>query len=221
MSISRRTVLGAVAASAVAGCLSGGANDDSSGGSGDDQSGGPGDDTSGGLGGDSQGGDGDSGDTSLAGSCESVFGDTMERYDTGDRGMVASFSYPMGGEVVFERSDDVDHVTGIGYGRGETSPLQDLTVSERGPLSSTGDATEAYAFDDDYESGTVTTYGGQERPAAIRRTEDESVTYVVRVEEPDGFYEFSATTAVGEGEPCLDAYESVTRRVAESFEPVA
>lgn len=144
----------------------------------------------------------------------------MARYDPGDRGMVATFSYPMGGEVVFEQSDDVDHVTAFGYGQGEVSPLQDLTVSERGPLGSTGDATEAYAFDDAYESGTVTTYGGQERPAAIKRTEGESVTYVVRVEEADGFYEFSVTTAVGEGEPCMDAYEWVSRAVAESFEPV-
>lgn len=204
----------------MAGCLSNGSTDDSSGGSTDDSSDGPGDDSSDGLGDDSTGSDGDSGDTALAGSCEAAFGDTMTRYDTGDRGMVATFSYPMGGEVVFEQSDDVDHLTAIGYGQGEVSPLHDLTVSERGPLSSTGDATEAYAFDDDYESGTVTTYGGQERKAAIKRTEDESVTYVVRVEEPDGFYEFSVTTAVGEGDPCMDAYESVSRAVTESFEPV-
>jgi hypothetical protein len=47
------------------------------------------------------------------------------------------------------------------------------------------------------------------------------VTYIVRIEETDGFYEFSVQTAVGEGEPCPATYESVTRWVTESFEPVA
>jgi hypothetical protein len=204
----------------MAGCLSGGGNDDPADGDGADSSDEPGDDPNGGPGDDSNGGDGDSGDTAPAGSCESLFGDTMERYDPGDRGMIATFSYPMGGDILFEQSDGGDHLTSVGYGQGEVSPLQDLTVSERGPLGSTGNATEAYAFNDEYENGTVSTYGGEERPAAIRRSDDESVTILFRVEEPDGFYEFSVQTAVGEGEPCPDTYESITRAVAESFEPI-
>lgn len=218
MELSRRHVLGLLAASAVAGCSGGGpgdSNDDGDTGgsttvSGQEPGGGlPADDSN------------DSGETALSGSCASLFGDTLATYDTSDRGMIATFSYPMGGEVLFEQSDDVDHRTSFGYGRGDISALHDLTVTERGPIGDTGDATEAYAFSEDYESGTVTTFGGQERPAAIRRTDDTSVTYIFRVEGPDGFYEFSIQTAVGEGDPCPETYESVTRRVAESFEPLA
>jgi hypothetical protein len=31
---------------------------------------------------------------------------------------------------------------------------------------------------------------------------------------------FDVTAGTGEGDPCLDTYESVARRVTESFEPV-
>jgi hypothetical protein len=209
MEVPRRKVLWVLGAGALAGCSSG----EPSAAQSPDPTSDPTDEPS--------GSDDDSGSTAPSGSCASLFGDTMGPYDTSGRGMVATFSYPMGGEILFEQSNDGDHLTSVGYGRGEMSPLHDLTVSERGPLGSTGDATEAYSFDDDYESGTVTTYGGQERPTAIRRTEDESVTYVFRVEEDDGFYEFSVKTAVGEGDPCPEPYESVTRQIAESFEPVA
>jgi hypothetical protein len=47
------------------------------------------------------------------------------------------------------------------------------------------------------------------------------VVYIVRVDGPDGFYEFSAQTSAGEGDPCPETYDSVTRQVIESFEPVA
>lgn len=169
-------------------------------------------------------GSGDAGaDTSLEGSCESAFGDTMERYETGDRGLFATFSYPMGGEVTLEQDDDVARGTGIGYGRGEMSPLHSITVFERGPTGEPLDATEAYEFDDRYESGTVTTLGGRDRPVAILRRDDPAVSYVFHAQGPDGVYVFDVTTAPGEaeGEGCLETYESVTRRVAESFETLA
>jgi hypothetical protein len=207
MDFSRRELLGLVAAGVVAGCSSGEP-------SGDAETvtapppGGPADNGS------------DDAGTSLAGSCASNFGDTLQPYDVGDRDMIATFSYPMGGEITTEQDNPNSHVTGFGYGRGEVSALHTLTVSETGPTGEPPDATEAYEFDDRFEDGTVGTYGGQQRPVAIRRTGDSSVTYIFHVDSPDGVYVFSVQTAVGAGEPCPDAYESVTRRVAASFEPV-
>ncbi|MDS0282472.1 hypothetical protein [Haloarcula onubensis] len=206
MDFSRRELLGLVAVSALAGCSSG---DDGDSGDGPTETTGTPPATA----------DGSAG-TSLAGSCASNFGDTLQPYDVGDRGMVAAFGYPMGGEVTSEQDEDDSHVTGFGYGRGDVSPLHTMTVSETGPTGEPADATEAYSFDDRFESGTVTTYDGRERPVAIRRA-DESVTYIVHVERSDGVYVFSVQTSAGEGEPCPDVYESVTRRVTGSFEPVA
>ncbi|WP_254272218.1 hypothetical protein [Haloarcula marina] len=163
----------------------------------------------------------DSGETSLAGSCASAFGDTMQRYDVGDREMVATFSYPMGGEVTLEQDDAVAHGTVIAYGEGDLSPLHSITVFERGPTGEPLDATEAYEFDDQSESGTITTYGGQERPVVIRRRDDPAVSYIFHADGPDGVYVFDVTTAADEAAGCLETYESVTRRVAESFEPLA
>lgn len=220
MNFSRRDVLGLLAVGALAGC-SGSEPDSSDGGSGNA---GPtatpsGQDTEGGL--PDDGADDGSG-TSLAGSCASNFGDTLQPYDVRGRDMIATFSYPMGGEITFEQDNPDDHVTAFGYGRGEISALHTITVAESGPSGTAADATEAMAFDDSFEGGTVTTLGGQELPTAIRRTEDKSVTYIFNIERSDGVYSFSVETAVGnEGEPCLDTYESVTRWVAESFEPVA
>lgn len=208
MDFSRRELLGLVAVSALAGC-SGGDGDDSGSGNTETTDTSPGGATP-----------SDGAGTSLAGSCASNFGDTLQPYDASGRGMVATFAYPMGGEVTTEQDEDDSHVTGVGYGRGDISPLHTMTVSETGPTGEPVDATEAYAFDDRFESGTVTTYDGQERPAAIRRLE-ESVTYIFHVERSDGVYVFSVQTSAGEGEPCPDTYESVTRSVAESFEPVA
>jgi hypothetical protein len=163
--------------------------------------------------------DGDSGD---AQSCASLFGDAMETYDTGDRGMIATFSYPAGGEILTEQdvAEADEHGTGIGYGRGEISSLHDLTVFEHGPTGEPVDPKESYAFDDRFEGTTVTTYDGGTRPAVVRRLDD-SVTYIFHVERPDGVYVFDVTAGTGEGDPCLDTYESVARRVTESFEPVA
>ena len=212
MDFSRRELLGLVAVGALAGC-SGGDGGDS--GDGDtDATATPPDAAT--LDGSADGSAG----TSLAGSCASNFGDTLQPYDTGDRGMVATFAYPMGGEVTTEQDEGDSHVTGFGYGRGDISPLHTMTVSERGPTGDPVDATEAYGFDDRFESGTVTTYDGQERPVAIRRLE-ESVTYIVHVERADGVYVFSVQVSAGEADPCPEVYDSVARRVAASFEPVA
>ena len=220
MNFSRRDVLGLLAVGALAGC-SGSEPNSGDGGSGSQDA------TATPLGQSSDGGLPDEGSdagstTSPADSCASLFGDTLQRYDAGDRGLIATFSYPMGGTVTFAQDTPDNHVTAVGYGQGDISPLHTLTVSETGPSGTPADATEAMAFDDRFEAGTVTTYGGQELPAAIRRIEDTSVTYVFNVDRSDGVYSFSIETAVGnEGEPCLETYDSVTRRVAESFEPVA
>jgi hypothetical protein len=211
MDISRREVLGLVAVSAVAGCSGGDSGEGDADSDTDDTQ------TTNGLPGTTR--DGTAG-TSPAGSCESNFGDTLQRYEPDIDGTIATFGYPMGGTVTTEQSISVGYVIGLGYGRGDISPLHTMTVSQRGPSNDTGDATEAYSFSDEYVEGTVTTYGGQERPASIRRT-DESVTYIVRVDGPDGFYEFSVQTSAGEGEPCPAVYESISRRVIESFEPIA
>jgi hypothetical protein len=208
MDFSRRELLGLVALGALAGCSSGDGGDSEAGNTEPTATptmGGPSDDSAG---------------TSLAGSCASNFGDTLQAYDASGRGMVATFAYPMGGEVTTEQDEDDSHVTGLGYGRGDISPLHTMTVSETGPTGEPADATEAYEFDDRFESGTVTTFDGQERPAAIRRLED-SVTYIFHVGRSDGVYVFSVQTSAGEADPCPDVYDSVSRRVAESFEPVA
>lgn len=209
MYATRREMLGLVAVGAIAGCSGGDATGDSDG----SPSESPGSD---GLGGDAD----DTAGTSLAGSCASNFGDTLTRYDPGTRDMVATFGYPIGGDVTTEQDESDGYVTGIGYGRGEISPMHTMTVSEFGPFNDTGDATEVYAFSDEYDTGSVTTYGGQVRPAAILRRDD-SVTYLVRVDGPDGFYEFAAGAGAGEGEPCPETYDSIAGRVIESFEPVA
>jgi len=209
MDFSRRELLGLVAVGALAGCSGGDGSDGGDSGAGATPDGSTAD-----------GGSGDNTGTSPTGFCASNFGDTLQSYDPSDRGMVATFGYPMGGEVTTEQDEGDSHVTGFGYGRGDLSPLHTMTVSERGPTGDPVDATEAYAFDERFEGGTVTTYDGQERPAAIRRLE-ESVTYIFHVERSDGVYVFSVQTSAGEAEPCPDSYESATRRVAESFEPVA
>jgi len=154
-------------------------------------------------------------------SCTTLFGDTMETYDSSDREMVATFTYPAGGEILTEQDvpEADEHGTGIGYGRGEISSLHDLTVFEHGPTGEPVDARESYAFDDRFEGTTVTTYDDTTRPAVVRRLDD-SVTFIFHVERPDGVYVFDVTASAGEGEPCLDTYESVARRVTESFEPV-
>jgi len=212
MDFSRRELLGLVALGALAGCASGEGGDGESGDTGTaaTPAGGP---TADGT------ADGSAG-TSLAGSCASNFGDTLQPYDASGRGMVATFAYPMGGEVTTEQDEDDSHVTGFGYGRGEISPLHTMTVSETGPTGEPADATEAYSFDDRFESGTVTTFDGQERPAAIRRLDD-SVTYIFHVERGDDVYVFSVQVSAGEADPCPGVYDSVARRVTESFEPVA
>jgi len=212
MDFSRRELLGLVALGTLAGCSSGDSGGSEPGNT--ETTATPTDSpTLGGL------TDGSAG-TSLAGSCASNFGDTLQPYDASGRGMVATFAYPMGGKVTTEQDEDDSHVTGFGYGRGEISPLHTMTVSEMGPTGEPADATEAYAFDSRFESGTVTTFGGQERPAAIRRLE-ESVTYIVHVERDDGVYVFSVQVSAGEADPCPDVYDSVARRVVASFEPVA
>ena len=212
MDFSRRELLGLVAIGALAGCASGEGGDNESGNT-ETAATPPGGPTADGT------ADGSAG-TSLAGSCASNFGDTLQSYDASGRGMVAAFGYPMGGSVTTEQDEDDSHVTGFAYGRGEISPLHTMTVSETGPTGEPTDATEAYSFDSRFESGTVTTFGGQERPAAIRRLDD-SVTYIVHVERGDGVYVFSVQTSAGEAEPCPDTYDAVARRVTESFEPVA
>lgn len=217
MDVSRRAVLGLVAASAVAGCSGSGGGD---GGGNDEDTDtlpgqGDGDGSDGGT-----GDDGDNGETSPKGSCGSLFGDTLQQYDTGDRGMIATFSYPMGGEQSFEQSDDRQHLTTFGYGRGEVSSLHGLLVGEAGPLGGPDTAPAAYEQETDAETASVTTYGGQTVPAHVRR-EPDSVTYLVRVEGPDGTYELSALAEANEGEPCPEVYDAVARRVIESFEPVA
>jgi hypothetical protein len=219
MVTSRRAVLGSIAAGAVAGCLGGGNGD---GGDGGGENGDGRTTTQSGLGGD--GGPGsatdDSDETSPAGSCGSVYGDTLQAYDTGDRGMVATFSYPMGGDVTFEQSDDTGHLTSLGYGRGEISSLHSLVVGETGPLGGPDTAPGAYEYEEDTETATVTTYGGQTVPAHVRPRSD-SVTYLVRVEGPDGTYELTAQAHAGEADPCPDVYDTIARQVIESFEPVA
>lgn len=212
MNCSRRELIGLMAIGALAGCTGsgpGGSGDDSEGDGQDD-----GEDLPGGSGGDND-------ETSLAGSCASAFGDTMERYDVGSRNLLATFSYPMGGEIISEQDDSVARGTSIGYGEGELSSLHSVTIFERGPTSEPLDATVAYEFDDRMESGTVTTFGGQERPVAIFRRDDPAVSYIFHVQGPDGVYLYDVTTSAGESDGCPDVYESVTRRIAESFETVA
>lgn len=216
MNVSRRAVLGVLAAGAVAGCSSGGQGENGGGGDGGSTS------EPAGAGGNGQGSAGtdDSSDTSLAGSCASAFGDTLQSYDSSGRDMITSFSYPMGGEVTFEQSDDVGHLTSFGYGRGELSSLHSLIVGETGPVGGADTAPAAYEMEDDADTATVTTYGGQTVPAHIRR-EPDSVTYLVRVEGPDGTYELYAQAEAGEADPCPETYDAISRRVVESFQPVS
>lgn len=221
----RRAVLGLVGAAglaALAGCTegeSGGGTTPTPTGSADGNSGG-GDDGPGTGGSGGSGGSDDSGGTSLAGSCASAFGDTMERYDPGDRGMVATFSYPSGGEVINEQDDSAGYGTIVGYGQGELSPLHSVTVFDNGQTNQSPDVTEARDIRDGEEAGTVTTPDGQERPVIIRRTGGPAVTYLFHAEWPDGVYQYDVTTAAGEAEGCPEVYESVTRRIVESFTPV-
>ena len=103
MDFSRRELLGLVAVSALAGCSSGDGDDGEDGTTASTATptmGGPSDGSAG---------------TSLAGSCASNFGDTLQPYDTSGRGMVATFAYPMGGEITTEQDEDDSHVTGFGY----------------------------------------------------------------------------------------------------------
>jgi hypothetical protein len=205
MNVTRREMLGLVAAGAIAGCSGGDATDETGESSSDTpETDGPGGGSDGAVG------------TSLAGSCAANFGDTLKRYDPDGRGMVATFGYPMGGYITAEQDESDGYVTGIGYGRGDISPTHGMTISEFGPFTDTGDATELYGWNDEYDTGSVRTWGGQTRPAAILRRDD-SVTYLVRADGPDGFCEFGA----GEGEPCPETYDAIARRVIESFEPVA
>jgi len=237
MGFSRRAILGLLAAGAVAGCSGGGGNGDggdsdganSDGGDSDGANSDGGEGTGGGdtptqsgqgVGGGSGGVTDDSSDTSLAGSCGSVYGDTLQAYDTSGREMIATFAYPMGGEMSFEQSDDGGHLTSFGYGRGEISSLHSLIVGETGPLGGPDTAPAAYEYEADTETATVTTYGGQTVPAHVRPRPD-SVTYLVRVEGPDGTYELTAQAEAGEGDPCPETYDTIARHVIESFEPVA
>jgi hypothetical protein len=105
----------------------------------------------------------------------------------------------------------------IGYGRGEISPLHGVVVSEAGPSDDPADATVLYDRYDWFEEVSIGAFGDQTVPTAVRRRED-SVTYFFHVERGAGVYLFSVGVGTGEGEPCPETYDSITRRVAESFE---
>lgn len=209
MTISRRAVLGLLAAAAVAGCSS---DSPADGGDSTPEPEDSGPTTESLPGGEST----DSNDTSLAGSCGAAFGDTLQAYDPGDRGMVATFSYPMGGKVTYQEDSDDLHITSLGYGRGEISPLHSMTISERGPYNDGDTAAAVYGDNDQYTIMTARAYGS-ERPIAVPKRDDGAVVWLFRAPGPDGTYEFAVQASPGEADPCTDAYESVVARVAESF----
>lgn len=160
-----------------------------------------------------------SGDTSLAGSCAAAFGDTDQRYDPGDRPLVATFAYPMAGAVFEERSSDTEAVTAIGYAAAEDGQYeQTLRVTQRGPVDEE-DVGERYVQRDGWEAGGTVTYDGGERAVAVRRTDDTAVAWVFGIPGSDGTYEIEVRTAVGAGDPCPDTYDAVCERVSRSFQP--
>jgi hypothetical protein len=220
-SMSRRTVLGLVAAGALAGC--GGMLRDDTGTGPDDDEATPGTATAtptpsepgpGGL--DENGSD--AGDTSLAGSCAAAFGDTDRRYDPGDRDVVTTFAYPLAGEVVGETDGSDGHTTVVDYGDGEGPTLQRLVVTERGPLDVPADVGASYVeTDDEWEAAGTVTFDGSTRTVAARRRDD-GLAHLWGFEGPDGTYSVEIECSAVDGEPCPDAYEAVCRRVSASVE---
>lgn len=162
--------------------------------------------------------DGASGDTSLAGSCAAAFGDTDQRYDPGDRELAHTFVYPLGGEVVVTAADDFGGpLTRFGYAAdGDGQYEQYLSVRER-VVDDGRDAGAAYAESDSWSSTTVT-YAGRERTAAVNQVTDAQEIWIFSATDADATYEFEVLAERGTGDACPDAYHAICRRVAESFE---
>lgn len=199
----RRRLLGVLAAGSLAGCLGSrsGAEEPTPTATGD---GGDGLPTDGGTG---------AGDTSLAGSCAAAFGDTDRRYDPGERELVATFAYPLAGEIFAESDDDGVSETAIGYGEAERGEFRHrLGVFQRGPVDY--DVVESYAGESDWAAGPTVRYAGEDRPVAVLQS-DTVAAWVFGV----GTYELETRVGANGGEACPDVYRNIVGRVARSFEP--
>jgi len=207
--LSRRTVLALVAAGGLAGCS--GSLAQSSGATPTPTPTEPG--RGGGLEPDDGG---DRSGTSLSGSCEAAFGDTGRRYDPGERELLIAYEVPMGGELVAEDTGEDGRATTWHYTDADGTPLQQLVVTERGPLAEPADVGATYvARTAEWEDAGTIAFEGSERTVA-RRTGDSSVSYVWGFEGPDGTYAVGIQCGVVDGERCPAAYESVCRRVTDS-----
>jgi hypothetical protein len=163
--------------------------------------------------------DSSTGGTSLAGSCASAFGDTDRRYDPGDRGLVATFAYPLAGTIYEESGEGGEYVTAIGYGATESGEYRHrVRLYQRGPVYY--DVVETYTDEPDWvEDGTVR-YDGTDRPVAVLQS-DTTAQWRFGIDGPDGTYEIEVQVGANVGEPCPDVYENICARVANSFEPVS
>lgn len=214
--LSRRRALGLLAVGALAGCVGGASDTGDSGGSNDDtetEAGGPGGDES----------DGEGSGTSLAGSCASAFGDTDQPYDVGGSRWVATFDYPMGGEVFYEDDTSRGSVASFGYVETdlEGNYEHQVLVSQRGPSEDTDPdiGGTLIAEDDSYEDGGTVTFGGEERRVAVLRTDGVSIIWTMGVLGPDDqTYRLEVQASVASGDPCPETYEAVCERVMTSFE---
>ncbi len=157
--------------------------------------------------------------TSPAGSCAADFGDTDERYKPGDRDLVATFSYPMGGMVSAETVEGDTYETVVSYPAADSADNRHLIRTfQRGPVDY--DVVEEYSSKTAWEKGETVSYGGTERPVVVFPS-DAAPVWVFGVEEPDGTYELMTKLLTGRGyEPCEDAYPAICERVARSFEPL-
>ena len=216
--VSRRRVVATLAAASLAGCLgdSDGASDDATTGTTDPaDTSTPGTTTSGFP----TESDDSSGDTSPAGSCAAAFGDTDRRYEPGDRELAHTFVYPLGGEIVVTDADDFGGpLTRFGYPPSDDGQYEQyLSVRER-VVDDGRDSGAAYTESDSWSATTVT-YEGRERTAAVNRITDTQEIWIFSATDDETTYEFEVYAERGTGDACPDAYHSICRRVAESFEP--
>lgn len=204
----RRGFLGLLAVTTIAGCAGGGSSNEGTPTSTDTPADGMPTGTS-----------GTPGETSLAGSCASAFGDTDQRYDPGDRGLVATFAYPMAGTIYEESTEGMEILTSIGYGENDYDEYRHrLRVFQRGPVEY--DVVETYTSADDWVEGEPVTYDGAELPVA-ELDSDTTAAKFFGIEGPDGTYELEVRVGANIGDPCPDVYANICDRVANSFEPVS
>lgn len=156
-------------------------------------------------------------DTSPADGCGSVFGDTDERYEPGERPLVASFAYPIGGRISSEADTSRESLTLVNYGNSERG--QQLSVAQRAAPESQYDVDTIYGDRPGWQTGRTVRYDGTDRPVVTRQADD-SETWLFRTSAGDEPYELEVRTSALQGEPCPAAYTAVCERVANSFEPV-